>query len=1391
MQAAMSVAQTFDPPGRLAPAPRRSLATAKVPTIYGTVIANQQEDPSKYGLYSIRAERNGKLTRVTDAPTGMIANGGGVYQDGRYRFVNYDIWSDAVTYYEYDTNYWQCLNRQVLPNKSNIAVDEAYDPTTGNVYGCFMNDDASAFLFGFVDHDTHHRTYISTPSVLYFAVAVSPAGEVYAVGSDGNLYKVDKLTGHETRIGATGLSPKYYQSAVFDMATGRMFWAASTTSGATGLYEVDITTGKATLLSGFQSREQVTGIYIPYDTAEASAPAEVRELTVDFVESNLEGTMTFGMPTTTYGGSAVAGEMTYVVVLNGEETARGNAAAGDTVTVPLTAINGVNTFTVYASNEMGRGPLSKITHWCGYDAPLMTEPLLTYDGTKTLTLTWDAPTEGEHGGYLDASSVRYKITRYPGALTVATNYAKTTLSQKLSPQNYTKYHYVITASSEGQNSKEVASNSIGFGPAYEMPFDEDFSGEWTDHFTRTDEWIITPALHMSNLMTYDISFEAQRGGDNAASVEVYLGNDCSPEAMTRKLATRTLSSDMRLVEAYAHPETEGNWFVGIRSIGAINMGHLSINEGASAEVPDYVTDLSVDCAEGSNTVNISFRAPVKTVAGTDLTNITSVTIACDDDVVEVMTGVVPGQECSFVHENVDDGEHTYYIYVKNANGQGLPFSADVFVGSDVPTAPQNVRLMDRDGVIHLTWDPVTKGANGHYVDPDKVVYHVVRSDNHTMVMNLEGTEFDDTTIDPDQGRQQFVQYAVYAALDDTMSGYTVSNAMVIGEPFNVPFYEGFPGGHISNSFWAIEGDGASWSLTASQSSDKDGGCVKCTPSSPGGWATIYTGKIEGRQNWDMRLAYDYYATPGADTRLLIEMRRPDMNVDVLQTIDMKTLTGDKGWRSESVTLDNLQDVPYVHFMFHVISGDGETNVYVDNVSFRDISRYDLSVDLATPPSLRTGSDAVITANVRNTGLLEFPASDYSLTFYVDGLKVMETTGEDIAAGGQHRFDFVYPVSVFDEGSHNFLVELSSSRDENDINNQSPEQEVMVRRSTLPQVTDLTADADGKGVSWKAPVLEGNASVEDDVESYEPFAVENVGEWKMVDVDGSLTFGIASGGSYVAFPHALDAKSWIVFNAPKSGAVLYDGGGRPTGWVPRSGDQMFISFQDSDGLTDDWMISPELPGMAQTLSFYVKSINPNSHGYETFEVLYSTTDDQLASFQRITDIPEEAPGDWTEIRAELPEGTRYFAIRGISAGHFALLLDDISYSAGSLSELHLMGYNVFADKQPLNAATVTDTHYPIATESEAVQVTAVYDNGQSAPAEIRLTSGISHVVAGGVKISRQGQSIFLGNLAGREYTVYSISGQLIANGRSSDTATVAVSRGTYIVKIGNHSYKITM
>jgi len=1392
LQVVTSVAQVWNTPQLLTSPTNKAKASSAngAPTIYGTVIANIQEDATKYGLYTIKAEKGSKLTKVSGVPS-MLANGGGVYQNGRYRFVNYEIWSDCTTYFEYDINTWQCVNQTVLPNKSNIAVDEAYDPTTGNVYGCFMNDDASAYLFGFVDHDTHHRTYISTPSVLYFAVAVSPDGNVYAVGSDGMLYRVDKQTGKETTIGATGLTPKYYQSAVFDMNTGRMYWAATTSSGASGLYEVDITTGKATLLSAFSSKEQVTGIFIVNSEAEDDAPAAVGNLSADFVDSNLNGTVNFTMPTTTYSGGSITQPMEYVVILNGEEVAGDAATAGTEVTVPVTAVNGRNTISVYAINDAGRSPMSKIAKWCGYDAPQMTQPVLTYDGTKTLTLTWDAPTEGLHGGYLDASNIRYKITRYPGALTVATNYAKTTLSQKVSPTNYTKYYYVVTASSQGQNGEDVTSNAIGFGAAYEMPYSEDFSGDWADHFTKTGDWVITPALHMSNLLTYNIAFNAQSSSDSEATVEVYLGNDCTPEAMTQKIATQKLSSAMRTVEAYAHPSTEGNWFVGIRSIGATNIGNLTVDEGESAEVPDYVTDLSVICEDGSNTVNISFRTPTKTVAGTDLTDISSVMIACDGNMVKRFTDVTPGQMVTFTHEDVEDGEHTYSVSVNSSKGNGLPLTTDVFVGSDVPTAPKNVKVADIDGALHITWDPVTMGANGHYVNPDKIVYHVVRSDNQTMQMNISGTSYDDTTIDVDNGRQQFVQYAVYSALGDNLGGYTISNAVVIGQPFDVPFYESFPGGHISNSFWAIEGSGAGWSLTSSRSSDNDGGCVKCTPTAAGGEAKIYTGKIEGGQDYRMRLSYSYYATPGTDTKLIIELRRPDMTINALQTIDMKTLAGEPGWRRETVTINSLADARYVYLMFHAVFGNDDNEVFVDNIAFHDVYDNDLGVTLLTPSALTAGSNAVITADVENEGTHDFAGNDYMVKFYVDGRVSQTTTGEDIATGEHHQFAFTYPVSVFDNGSHNFLVEITSDKDEEAENNLSSEIEVKVHRSTLPQVTDLTISDDAKTISWKAPVLEGNAMVNDDVENYEAFAIDNIGDWKMVDVDGSRTYGIASGGSYLAFPHAIDAKSWIVFNDDESGAILYDGGGRPTGWVPRSGHQMFISFQDSDGLTDDWMISPELPGIAQTISFYVKSINPNTHGFETFEVLYSTTDSDIASFTQITNIPTEAPADWTEIRAELPEGAKYFAIRGTSSGHFALLVDDITYSAGRLDDLNLQGYNVFADKQQLNAETVTDTRYNITGNAEAMQVTAVYDNGQSAPQEITLTTGISHVVEDGVKVSRSGSAIVLTNLSGKQYAVYTIGGQLISKGADADNAKVNVKNGAYIVKIGKKSYKITI
>ena len=724
----------------------------------------------------------------------------------------------------------------------------------------------------------------------------------------------------------------------------------------------------------------------------------------------------------------------------------------------------------------------------------------------------------------------------------------------------------------------------------------------------------------------------------------------------------------------------------------------------------------------------------------------------------------------------------------------MPRNTSVFVGNDIPGAPVNVKLIDNDGTPRITWEAPTKGANGEYINSSLLTYDVLRNDNSFVARGISGTSYDDTSVNTAEGNQKFGQYAVRASSSAGTGAYQTSNAIIIGEAYSLPFAESFPSGTLTYKFWGSEGNDARWSITNTKSSDEDQGCAVFTPSAIDGNSKIYTGKIDLRNVSNITLGYDCYATPGTDTKFVVELRHSDQTFETIDSFDMSTLTGNADWqrRFVNVPLDNAGD--YGNIFFSAISGDGSTKVYLDNISVSQTIDYDLYAGISAKKDARTGSSAKVNAIIKNVGGKDFN-TNYDISLIVDDKTIDTHTENGLALNQTKTFEFAYPVSVFDEGEHQARIIVTAAADQNSLNNTSNTITIKAKGSNLPTVENLAVRKDDTDtrITWTAPSLEGLITEHDDVESYEPFAIDNIGDWTMADVDGSYTFGIAGGGSYLAFPHAIEAKSWIVFNAPESGATLYDNGGRQTGWVPRSGSQMFVSFQDGDGATDDWMISPELAGHKQILSFYVKSINPEKYGCETFEVMYSTTDNELESFNQITNITGEAPANWTEINAELPEGTKYFAIRGTSSAHFALLLDDITYSTLDKSELDFKGYNVYVDRQLLNATPVEAPEYiiPDTEEANSVDVTAVYAEGESLPMNIMLTDGIDPLLHGSVKVSSSNGAINIENLNGSAYSVYDMSGQLISKGRDRSNVCISLSKGVYVVNAGNRKQKVTI
>ena len=175
--------------------------------------------------------------------------------------------------------------------------------------------------------------------------------------------------------------------------------------------------------------------------------------------------------------------------------------------------------------------------------------------------------------------------------------------------------------------------------------------------------------------------------------------------------------------------------------------------------------------------------------------------------------------------------------------------------------------------------------------------------------------------------------------------------------------------------------------------------------------------------------------------------------------------------------------------------------------------------------------------------------------------------------------------------------------------------------------------------------------------------------------------------------------------------------------------------------DNWMISPELTGEAQTISFKVNNISESRP--ETYQVLYSTTGKDAADFQLISEKTVTS-SQWDEVSIDLPQSARYFAIRhttkveespsgvGYSSSPYLFLVDDVTMATKGCQ---LTGYNVYRDGQLLGATT--DSRYDDQAiqgdgQNHTYQVTALYADGtESVPvsATVNVPTGIDIIETG--------------------------------------------------------------
>ena len=1380
-----------------------------------------------YGVYSFSVPSMTK--EVLKQSSNINANGGGAFYNDRFHFVHFTQLYGAIfaSYYEYDVNTWKVVKYDDLRDNAMIAVSATYDQTSGKVYGCFYTSDLKGLTIGTVDYDKAEREVLCPTDLTFLVMAADKYGRLYGIDKKADLYRIDKKTGAQTKIGNTGVTiGAYYQSAAFDFKTNKLYWASASDSEENNvLYEVNVNTGQATEIKEFPDNEQLVCLYIP-QTVDKKAPQVVSDIELNFTDASTTGAVKFKLPTKAVDNSALSENLEYFILVDGDTLKTGTAAPGAIVNENVTVVGGKTPFVIFVKNNAGESKRIVEKKWIGRDIPLQPEGIkLTLDTKSKVTLTWTAPTKGKNGGYVNPSDLRYKIVRYPDEVVVADSHVGTTFSEEITSRKLTAYYYKVSAVNEGYTGEEIVSNKVLVGDPLEAPYVEEFDGQPAfDLFTvfdankdgRTwvmnkvdnmvynqfntvrdaDDWLISPPIHLNNDRQYFFSFVVQSTNKlNTERISASLGNGTVINESYKVIVPDTSfhGPDAVTLSTLVSVEKDSIYNFAFHATSPSNQGYLFLHkiivtEGPRYSAPDSITDYTLTAgAEGDLSAELKFRTPTKDLKGKDVGTLTKVEILRNGKLIHTIENPAKGAMLTYKDKSDDiaNGFNKYTVVVSNASGAGRVVERDVYIGYDLPRAPQNIKLVDNfDGTALLSWDsPGIKGVNDGYVDESELTYNVFSVQGESVSTFRTGvTERSlDITDVPQTGEQSLFYFLLKASSSVGESKIGRSPWIIAGSPYTLPFHEGFPGGNIENGFWTRDKAGKNnIEIVNETSSDNDGGCLKFLADKCGESASISSGKIDLAQANNPNLLFSYYAVPGKDNVIQVEISKDGNAPQVVSTINYKDLEGDEGWRIKKVDLNNFKGARFIILTLRGIDNNQKpTAILIDDINVRNNFDYNLDARLTAPKQVTAGQSAQCLVTVRNIG--DKAADDYTIDLYANNKIVATLIGETLAPEASKTFTMLYKSKVTDPEVSKLKAVVVFDKDMDKTDNTSQTLDINLKASDLPAINDLTSHVDEAGdivtLTWTAPDTKVSETTED-FEGFKAFEINDLSPWT---VEGDRERKTSVWEDFT-FPHAGEPFPFIVFNP--SEITEYD----LSRWcTPHSGKQFLASITNYSAKGNNaWLISPSLSGKKQTIRFWAKSFD----GYESIEVRCSKTTADTASLNNVLMTENKIRNKWKEYQVELPEGTKYFAIRVTSRFQQMLMLDDITYESGVGT---IIGFNIYRDGQ--NIATV-DAQTTIFKDNTADKgnhnytVTVIYDEGES-----RMSNSVSAVTS--LKDNAKAETIVrtipghivISNSSGQKVAVFAASGKQVFSGSGQQNLLIPMMRNTYVVKVGNKVYNV--
>ena len=1198
--------------------------------------------------------------------------------------------------------------QDILISKNEPVFEEPVAETGEKVDAIpYVNELNTAALFGefgVIDSNDDGKTWGFKASETYYTYSaahaandwlVSPAikleaGKKYRFAIDAAAASVQYPERLEVKAGAepkaSAMTLQVLEPTNITWDTPQTLENVSFSVAETGYYHFGIHA-----ISDANKFDLVVGNFVVESGVEPTAPAAVTDLTVVPTENKLEATISFTAPTKTFGGDNLPSLTKIEILRNGEviKTLDENLTPGaqySYVDKDPSLVAGTYTYQVVAYNASGSGLKSEgvaVFLYMVAEPPYMAD--FTIPGTVDQFQTID-----------------------------------------------------------GNNDGSTWEWNAGYG-AYYM-FNSLHAG---------DDYLVSLPIHLKTGKNYHVFVSAYAANATYPErFEIKMGKVPTVEGLSTTILEPTEVSNVT-EEDFENNFTvteDGDYYVAIHAISDANMLRLSINRlivgiGASPKSPAAITNFTVSPgAKGALEVNLAFRTPDTFFDGTPAEGTMDVEIYRDMVHIATMTDLPYGTDQTWKDTDVEDGQiYEYLLVPSNAEGSGQRTDhLAAFVGTDIPAALTGLTAADNGTSITFGWQKVgEQGANGGYVDPEKVNYQLwslklqetpagsqLVTDNQ--LASVTDTDSYELEMNTDEGDQDFKYWAVFP-VNTLGAGEPMTVSRIVGAAYTLPFGESFEGGSFHYLWTGSDNAGM---YISDDASDEDGSAAKMYVLDKPGVGYVNTGKLNLKDAFNPTLFFDVKSETLTKLSVMGSIngaKFTTVQADVPVTSEYTTV---------KVSLNSLKNGRYAQVAISADFAEATADTWgdvllIDNIRIVDLFANDLSVTVEAPATVEAGLKGTIVATVKNEG--ENAATGYTIKVKAEDKELLnQTVNETLEPNQSKEFTAQLETSIVDFGAGvTITAEVVYESDQN-LDNNVAETLISIDAPSVPAPTNVVATdkgADGVEVTWNAPGAEARAAEDVVTETFE----NGMGGFTTIDADE-------------------DGKNWNV-NAGGQNIKTHSGLG-----------SVYSQSYDSNAarsLTpDNWLVTP-LATLGDTFSFWACGQEPTSAD-EHFAVYVSTTTaDDPAAFTLVSD-EFVATSEMTQYSVDLSAyagQTGYIAIRHFNTTNkLALVVDDVTFSRAIPV---LVGFNIYYDREKIADVEGDKTTYTVAADKvtdgeHSFGVSAVYANGRESlitTAMITVGTDIRQIVSDGKPVD-----------------VYSLDGKLVR----SQVKSLNGLKGVYVI-----------